>query len=196
MAEVTERLDEAKKDAVAKHKSNPNPLRGLQFLGASMLFGVGVGAMIPEVYRYTVSLLSIFVAFLFLGFATGFLKVGSPKKLKKDTDAVSPVIAVILMVAITVVLASTVFVLLTDISGNVAKPAPSLGLSADDADDSIMVSSVSRNDLTWGEFSVTGCSAPNDNDTVRAGDKLTGCSGEVTIIHEPSNVLVWRGRFT
>src|ERR1051326_814014 len=37
---------------------------------------------------------------------------------KADTEAVSPVIGVILMVAITVVLAAVVFVLVTKLSGN------------------------------------------------------------------------------
>ena len=46
------------------------------------------------------------------------------KALKNDEDAVSPVIAVILMVAITVVLAATVFVLVSNIGKNVGSTGP------------------------------------------------------------------------
>lgn len=47
-----------------------------------------------------------------------------------ETDAVSPVVAVILMVAITVVLAAVVFVLVNNL-GEGKDPAPIVGMSAD-----------------------------------------------------------------
>ena len=52
------------------------------------------------------------------------------KFLKNDEDAVSPVIAVILMVAITVVLAATVYVWVSGFSGGQGQAAKSLALSS------------------------------------------------------------------
>lgn len=53
--------------------------------------------------------------------------------------AVSPVISTILMVAITVVLAATAFVLVADVGGNVTEPAPNIGASRDDVADQIQI---------------------------------------------------------
>ena len=55
------------------------------------------------------------------------------RKFINEEEAVSPVIAVILMVAITVVLAATVFVLVNDLGKNVGQTGPSLGLVSDSA---------------------------------------------------------------
>lgn len=108
----------------------------------------------------------------------------------KDDNAVSPVIAVILMVAITVILATAVFFLVADIGGHIEVP-PSMGFTADDDARTITVSSVNMDDLLWGEFLVQGCTAPDANDTVSAGDTLTNCSGVVKVVHEPSNSMVY-----
>ena len=52
------------------------------------------------------------------------------KFLKNDEEAVSPVIAVILMVAITVVLAATVYVWVSGFGNNSSAPAKSLALTS------------------------------------------------------------------
>lgn len=59
-------------------------------------------------------------------------------------DAVSPVIAVILMVAITVVLAATVFVLVSDIGSN-QKSGPTVSLRTDETNDRVIVDSGASN---------------------------------------------------
>jgi archaeal type IV pilus assembly protein PilA len=51
------------------------------------------------------------------------------KAIVNDEEAVSPVIAVILMVAITVVLAATVFVLVNELGQDVGQTGPTLGLT-------------------------------------------------------------------
>lgn len=55
------------------------------------------------------------------------------QKFIKSEEAVSPVIAVILMVAITVVLAATVFVLVNDLGKNVGSTGPTIGMVSDSA---------------------------------------------------------------
>ena len=52
------------------------------------------------------------------------------KFLNNDDEAVSPVIAVILMVAITVVLAATVYVWVSGFGANSSQPARSVALSS------------------------------------------------------------------
>lgn len=113
--------------------------------------------------------------------------------LGKDTSAVSPVIAVILMVAITVVLAATVFVLVSDIGGNVQDATPAMSFQQDIANGNLTVTQATRNH-DWSAFTVTGCSTVPTG-TVDAGDRLSGCAGDVTIRHNPSNSLVYSGRF-
>lgn len=111
----------------------------------------------------------------------------------KDERAVSPVIAVILMVAITVVLAATVFVLVSDIG---TQPAgPQVSFVRDNAAKSLTVSGVSDGVYEWGEFVIQGCTAPAGNDTVSAGDSLTACNGNVKVIHTPSNSLIYQTEF-
>src|ERR1051325_10433853 len=62
------------------------------------------------------------------------------RKFLYDEEAVSPVIAVILMVAITVVLAATVFVLVSDIGSKTQKNAPQIGWADDEVGDKMTVS--------------------------------------------------------
>jgi flagellin-like protein len=69
------------------------------------------------------------------------------RKFVDDADAVSPVIAVILMVAITVVLAATVFVLVSDIGGQ-QNVAPAFNLSKDEGADQLKVES-SADNANW-----------------------------------------------
>src|SRR5688500_3796114 len=67
------------------------------------------------------------------------------RKFGQADDAVSPVIAVILMVAITVVLAATVFVLVSDIGGNTGSAAPQISWNPDEGNDRLSVNTASQN---------------------------------------------------
>lgn len=115
------------------------------------------------------------------------------KKLRQDTDAVSPVIAVVLMVAITVVLAATVFVLVSDI-GNPNPGSPSINFDKDSAGGNLTVISVSHTGLEWTAFDVQGCTGV-PGDTVTSGDVITGCAGDVFVRHIESESLVYQTSF-
>jgi flagellin-like protein len=143
------------------------------------------------------------VEFLVVGalvvFVGALLLRGVPKGLKpfdrfaKDKTAVSPVIAVILMVAITVVLAAVVFVLVSDIGSQVGGVPPNVGFAKEG--DGLQVVSIDRPSM-WGDFAVSGCSGvPDGNETVDAGDRVTGCTGDVVVVHRPSNSIVYRTEF-
>ncbi|MBI2077824.1 MAG: type IV pilin N-terminal domain-containing protein [Euryarchaeota archaeon] len=75
------------------------------------------------------------------------------RSLYRAEDAVSPVIAVILMVAITVVLAATVFALVSDLGGKGQKNAPHIAFAQDETKDmlSVTASGVGAN---WNRVSI------------------------------------------
>lgn len=112
----------------------------------------------------------------------------NPKACKMNEEAVSPVIGVILMVAITVVLAAIVFLLVSDLGGPSEVP-PAISFREDG--DSLTVIGADQ-DLAWEDFTVTGCTTVPTG-AVDAGDQIEACSGRVTIKHDPSNSLVFDG---
>lgn len=129
----------------------------------------------------------------------GLLAWGQTKRLResklnrvaefgKDSKAVSPVIAVVLMVAITVVLAVSVFVMVRQLDSQHNIP-PVLGWMEEGSN--LTVTSASQ-DLAWSDFAVSGC-ARIPTGTVEAGDIIQECAGRVTIRHIPSNTLVYDG---
>jgi flagellin-like protein len=75
------------------------------------------------------------------------------RKFVEADDAVSPVIAVILMVAITVVLAATVFVLVSDIGSNTQQQGPQIGWTTSESADSMSVSQA-PNQVLWRDFEI------------------------------------------
>jgi flagellin-like protein len=85
--------------------------------------------------------------------------VKANRKFVTEEEAVSPVIAVILMVAITVVLAATVFVLVSDIGGQQGA-APAINFQSNEALDRLVVNSAdSRADWARLQVSANGTTA-------------------------------------
>ena len=111
------------------------------------------------------------------------------KALQKDEAAVSPVVGVILMVAIAVVLATVVFVLVNNLSGQ-PESTPRIDFQKDT--DSLMV--VQADAADWTDVEVNGCTAPEEG-PVTAGDVLTDCTGSVTVVYVPSNALIYSAKF-
>jgi archaeal type IV pilus assembly protein PilA len=79
------------------------------------------------------------------------------KAIYEDEEAVSPVIAVILMVAITVVLAATVFVLVNELGQDVGQTGPNLGLTTASGTGAeqwnIRITSATQS-ASWAEYTV------------------------------------------
>lgn len=75
------------------------------------------------------------------------------RKFVEAEEAVSPVIAVILMVAITVVLAATVFVLVSDIGSRGGDTAPAFELTQDEVSDKLTVAS-SVQSANWNRLEI------------------------------------------
>lgn len=70
-----------------------------------------------------------------------------------SSEAVSPVIGVILMVAITVVLAATVFVLVSDIGPGGGSSLPNIALEVSEAQDRATVTTASQ-DASWDQLEI------------------------------------------
>ena len=111
------------------------------------------------------------------------------KQFGKDEEAVSPVIGVVLMVAITVIMAAVVFVLVGSLT-EFDEETPNVQFTKQDGN--LLVFKADEG-LTWDDFTVQGCTKPTG--TLDAGDTLTDCTGQVTISHAPTNTLVYSGAF-
>lgn len=110
------------------------------------------------------------------------------KPLRQEEEAVSPVIGVILMVAITVVLAAVVYALVTGLGGG-AEETPTVAMDEEDTGDWIVIRA--DKDLEWEDFTVSGCTTVPTG-SMEAGDRLLGCSEFAVMTHDKSNAIVWR----
>ena len=97
------------------------------------------------------------------------------QKFVQADEAVSPVIGVILMVAITVVLAAVVFVLVSNLSKSGQK-APDVAFSTDETRDRITLVTA-QNELKYGDFEYK---VSQDVQAQRNGDPTSAATGKKT----------------
>jgi archaeal type IV pilus assembly protein PilA len=123
---------------------------------------------------------------------------------KQNDEAVSPVIGVILMVAITVVLAAVVFVLVSNL-GKGSEKAPNVSFNKDSSARTLTVVQADPG-VTWDDFTASGTCSPTINggayaasstDTVSGGDVIGGCTAGQTfsLTHIATNSLVYTTTF-
>ena len=134
----------------------------------------------------------------------------SNQKFVRDEDGVSPVIGVILMVAITVVLGAVVFILASDIGAD-PNQAPAMSFNKDESNDRLQV--VSAGETAWSDIAATysgdsGCTSDIASQTgdVTAGQALTVSSSSaaasgpydctIALSHSASNTLLGSWDFT
>lgn len=112
-------------------------------------------------------------------------------KLMNDQSAVSPVIGVILMVAITVVLAAVVVILVMNLADTQSQVAPQISM-LDNGDSSYTVSHATPK-LVYEDLTISGCDTVPTGD-VLAGDTWLDCdTGHVTVTYVPMNQLIYQG---
>ncbi|MEA3144334.1 MAG: Archaeal Type pilin, N-terminal [Thermoplasmata archaeon] len=89
---------------------------------------------------------------------------------KGSDEAVSPVIGVILMVAITVVLAAVVFVLVSNLSKGSNASAPTLAINTDDTNDKLVITSAATG-ADWSRLSlkVASCTQGAASSVINVG---------------------------
>lgn len=110
------------------------------------------------------------------------------QRLQHDSHAVSPVIGVILMVAITVVLAAVVYVMVQNI-GSQPEATPTVSLQTTDQGQTFRVLSADTG-LVWSDFTASPCTTIPTG-ALTAGQQLTGCGGKVALVHVPTNRLLY-----
>lgn len=111
----------------------------------------------------------------------------------RDADAaVSPVIGVVLMVAITAIMAAMVFVLATNMVSPEATPQVHLEQYMNDGELLVLTADPG---IPWTDIYANGCTTKPATGNVQAGDTISGCTGNVSVGHTPTNSLIWRGTF-
>ena len=136
------------------------------------------------------------------------------RKFVEGDEAVSAVIGVILMVAITVAIAATVYVYVSGMIGGTSEATPSVAFAKSNAHDKIYVTSASTG-IAWSDISIktdnssakinanwvndtwTVATSLGMSDNVAAGDELvvdttssdTG-DVEITLRYNPTNSLI------
>ena len=137
-------------------------------------------------------------------------KMKANRKFVDGEEAVSAVIGVILMVAITVAIAATVYVYVSGMMGTGQEAAPTLTFQKNDkaAVNTLTVIAADPSDLSWGDIEVqnsTNATVLNHSfgtNTVTAGTILdiTALAGTgaytIGIRHIPTNTLIGTYSFT
>ena len=107
------------------------------------------------------------------------------RKFVEGEEAVSAVIGVILMVAITVAIAATVYVYVSGMLGSGTKETPTVGLTAEATGEvcAVTISTVSKADIAWADVettltNVSGAKAHGTDPTV-SGTYVTLSGGQI-----------------
>jgi len=118
----------------------------------------------------------------------------------KEEKAVSAVIGVILMVAITVAIAATVYVYVSGMIGGTQNKAPNLAFSKQTTPTKGLTLVSADSGLKWTDFTITGgtISGSPTPTAVTAGDfiTLTTAPGNITVVYKPTNTLMGTWTFT
>ena len=126
-----------------------------------------------------------------------FMKANRKFKLDED-EAVSAVIGVILMVAITVAIAATVYVYVSGMIGTSPQSTPNLQLVKDDVNDKLTVASADPGDLEWEDFAIN-YNAGSENITLYwtydGGGSTNLVTGNWTTYIEDTGTLVQAGDY-
>ncbi len=124
------------------------------------------------------------------------------RTIRKDEEAVSPVIGVILMVAITVVLAAVVFVLVSDMGGDTQdQPKASFQTDKSGAGGDIRIVKISNGPIAVSDVTATGgtCQLKDAGGTNKTTGNLAAgdywdcaADGSVSIVHTATDTLLYR----
>ena len=115
------------------------------------------------------------------------------KFIEADERAVSAVIGVILMVAITVAIAATVYVYVSGMIGGGANKAPSMAWNKQTSPTKGLTLVSADTGLLWSDFTVSGNATGPTSGAVVAGYFLTytgNTPGNITVMHKPTNTLM------
>jgi FlaG/FlaF family flagellin (archaellin) len=121
---------------------------------------------------------------------------------ERENDAVSAVIGVILMVAITVAIAATIYVYVGGMTGDTPKGTPFIACNPDNVGNELLITVISRQDTSWTDINVSiiggsVISYYTGSGYIIAGDIIdlssyltTNSSVTITFRYEPTNTLI------
>ena len=124
------------------------------------------------------------------------------KKFVCEEEAVSAVIGVILMVAITVAIAATVYVYVSGMIGTSPETTPSIQFTKDSSAKTLTVSTADPTSLIWNQLSISSTGSHKEQsgwsttEQILAGHAIYSCSGTITIRHIATNTLIGTYEFT
>jgi flagellin-like protein len=108
----------------------------------------------------------------------------SNRKFKNEEEAVSAVIGVILMVAITVAIAATVYVYVSGMLSGGPSTAPDISFAQNDVTKKLTVSRVSLNNIPWTDIVVSGNGTAWVGGYVTAGQTINCTAGTVSVSYK------------
>ena len=119
------------------------------------------------------------------------------KFIEGDERAVSAVIGVILMVAITVAIAATVYVYVSGMLGGTQNKAPNMAFNKQTTPTKGLTLVSADNGLLWTDFTITGGAITGSPASVTAGQFITlntnltaNPTQTITVVYEPTNTLM------
>lgn len=104
----------------------------------------------------------------------------------KKKDGVSPVIATILMVAITVVLAAVLYVMVMGFGGGQSGQTPTITMTYQKSapgDYNFTVAGVTKNDVKWSDISIVCVPAAPVTPTITSATTFVGAGDTVTFLN-------------
>jgi hypothetical protein len=126
----------------------------------------------------------------------------APEADKKDRN-IALIIAVVLIIVVVVpiAIAATVYFSISSMVGNThisTTDTPSITFFANDANKDITVVGVSSSAVLWSDIEISGLyNESNWNfGIVDPGDTITGCSGQIILTYEPTNVILFTHTFS
>jgi len=121
------------------------------------------------------------------------------KFIEGDERAVSAVIGVILMVAITVAIAATVYVYVSGMLGGTQNKAPSMAFNKQTTPTKGLTVVSADSGLKWSDFTATGLTIPTTG-TVTAGTFIpfsgSPTAYNATVVYTPTNTLMGTWTFS
>ena len=103
-------------------------------------------------------------------------------------------IVFILLMVITVAIAATTYVYVSGMLSPPGETIPNIHLTR--YSDELNVAFVSEPDLLWSDFEIDGsCDTSELGIYIEEGDKITSCTGTITITHKPTDRLISEWQF-
>jgi archaeal type IV pilus assembly protein PilA len=116
------------------------------------------------------------------------------KFIEGNERAVSAVIGVILMVAITVAIAATVYVYVSGMLGGTQNKAPNMAFNKQTTPTKGLTLVSADSNLKWSDFTITNGAITGSPADVTAGQFIsftgTATAYNITIVYEPTNTLM------